>query len=146
VDKDVRRLGSARSWAGIICAFVVVVGASACGSPNPPPGKGLVVGGIIPCAALAPPSGVEYAAGTVTALEGKMTWRPTGPGTSVAVFPKAVAARETVAMNGSYQFALAPGDYVLQAHLPPPANVTPFVSVTVKAGTTQHADIPNVCI
>lgn len=146
VAKDVRRLGSARSWAWIICAFVVVVGASACGSPSPPPGKGLVVGGIIRCAALAPPSGVQYAAGTVTALEGKMTWRSSGSGTSVAVFPKVVAARESVAMNGSYQFALAPGDYVLQAHFPPPANVSPFISLTVKAGTTEQVDIPNICM
>lgn len=125
----------------IICAFVVGVGVSACGSPSPPPGKGLVVGGIIPCWGYAPPSGVQYAAGTVTVLEGKMN----GPGTSVAVVPNVVAARETVAINGSYQFALAPGDYVLEAHFSPPAGITPSTSVTVKAGTTEHVDIPNTC-
>jgi len=62
------------------------------------------------------------------------------------VFPKVVAAQETVATNASYQFALGPGDYVLQAHFPPLANVTPFISVTVTAGITEHADIPNMCI
>ena len=62
------------------CALLLVVSASACGSASPPAGKGLVLGGIIPCAALGPPSGVQYAAGTVSVLEGQVTWRSTGLG------------------------------------------------------------------
>jgi hypothetical protein len=78
-------------------------------------------------------------------LRGHVTWRTTGPGTSVAVFPKTVEAQQTVTKNASYQFALAPGDYVFQAHFPPPANVSPFVGVTVRPGITGHVDIPNMC-
>jgi hypothetical protein len=126
-------------------ALLLAVSVSACGSPTPPPGEGLVVGGIIPCAALGPPAGVWYAAGTVTVLEGVVTWRTVGPGSSAAVFPRTIAAQRTVTTNASYQFALAPGDYVFQAHFPPPANVSPFVSVTVRSGVTNHVDIPNMC-
>ena len=131
------------SWACTLMALLL--GVSACGSPSPPPGKGLVVGGIIPCAALGPPPGVQYAAGTVTVLEGVVTWRAVGPGTSADVFPHTVEAQRTVTTNASYQFALASGDYVFQAHFPPPANVSPFVSVTVRSGVTTHVDIPNMC-
>jgi hypothetical protein len=134
------------SLASALLALLVAVSATACGPPNPPPGEGLVVGGIIPCAALGPPSGVQYAAGTVTVLEGVMTWRTTGPGTSVAVFPTNVEARQTVGTNAPYQFALGPGDYVLRAHFPPPANVSPFVSVTVRSGVTNYVNIPNMCM
>jgi hypothetical protein len=104
------------------------------------------VGGIVPCAALGPPMGEQYAAGTVSVLEGHVTWRTTGPGNSVLVFPTAVAAQETVGTNASYQFALPPGAYVLQARFPPPANVTPFIGVTVKSGNTEQVDIPNMCM
>jgi hypothetical protein len=141
-----KQSAGAGSRAPILLALLLGVSASACGSPSPPPGEGLVVGGIIPCAALGPPPGVQYAAGTVTVLEGVVTWRTTGPGTSVVVFPETVEAQQTVSTNASYQFALAPGDYVFQAHFPPPANVTPFVSVTVRGGITKYVDIPNMCM
>lgn len=140
-----KRSAGASSWPRILLALVLAVCAFACGTPNPPPGEGLVVGGITPCAALGPPAGVQHAAGTVTVLEGALTWRSTGPGTSVVVFPQTVAARQTVPTNASYQFALAPGDYVLKAQFPPRRSVTPFVSVTVRTGTTKHVDIPNMC-
>ena len=141
-----RRSAGATSRTCALLALLLVVSASACGSPNPPPGEGLVVGGIIPCAALGPPAGVQYAAGTVTVLEGVVTWRTVEPGTSAAVFPHIVEAQQTVTTNASYQFALAPGDYVFQAHFAPPANVSPFVSVTLQSGVTKHVDIPNMCM
>jgi hypothetical protein len=131
--------------ASVLLALFLGTSATGCGSPNPPPREGLVIGGIIPCAALGPPAGVQYAAGTVTVLEGVVTWRTVGPGMSAAAFPRTVEAQQTVTTNTSYQFALAPGDYVFKAHFPPPANVDPFVSVTVKSGVTQHVDIPNMC-
>jgi hypothetical protein len=146
LKRRTRWSGGGRSWASALLVLLLAVSASACGSPNPPPGEGLVVGGIVPCTALGPPPGVQYAAGTVTVLEGVVTWRNTGPGTSVAVFPTNVKAQQTVTTNASYQFALAPGDYVLRAHFPPPANVSPFVSVTVRSGVTNNVDIPNMCI
>jgi len=140
------RSAARRALTWFACALVLMVSASACGSATPPAGQGSVDGGIVPCAALGPPSGVQYAAGTVVVLEGRVTWRSTGPGSSVAVFPKVIAARETIATNASYQFGLPPGEYVLQAHFPAPANVTPFIAITVRAGVTQHVDIPNMCI
>lgn len=139
-------VGTVATWAWTILALVVGVGLSACGSPSPPAGEGLVTGGIVPCAALGPPNGEQYAAGTVMVLQGQISWRTTGPGTSVVVFPKIVAAQATLATNASYQFGLAPGKYVLQARFPAPANVMPFISITVKVGATEHVDIPNMCI
>lgn len=134
---------AALGWA--ILALVVGVALCACGSPSPPAGEGFVTGGIVPCAALGPPSGEQYSAGTVMVLRGQISSRATGPRRSVVVFPKIVAAQTTVATNASYQFGLAPGKYVLQAHFPAPANVLPFVSITVKAGATEDVDIPNMC-
>jgi hypothetical protein len=127
-------------------ALVAGVAVSGCGPPGPRAGEVVVTGGIVPCAALAPPNGEQYAAGTVTVLEGQVSWKPTGPGTSVVVFPKIVAAQATVPTNALYQFDLAPGTYVLQAHFSSPANGTPFIGITVTAGPTEHVDIPNRCI
>jgi uncharacterized membrane protein len=145
-SRQAKPVGTVAARASTIWALVVVVVLSACGSASPPSGEGLVTGGIVPCAAIVPPNGEQYAAGTVMVLKGYVSWRATGPGTSVVVFPKIVAAQETVATNASYQFGLAPGKYVLQAHFPAPANAIPFISITVKVGTAEHVDIPNVCI
>ena len=61
------------------------------------------------------------------------------------VLPKIVSARQSVLKNELYRFSLAPGDYVLEAQFPPPANVTPVTTVIVKAGATAIVDIPNEC-
>lgn len=141
-----RPLGTVATPAWTILMLVVGVGLSGCGSTTPSAGEGLVTGGIVPCAALAAPNGEQYAAGTVTVLKGQVSWRTTSPGTSVVVSPKIVAAQATIATNASYQFGLAPGKYVLQAHFPAPATAVPFISITVTAGASEHVDIPNMCI
>jgi hypothetical protein len=118
---------------------------SAC-SPAPESGNGLVVGGVDPCNGLAiAPQTEQYAAATVTVREGHISWVPAGPGSSTMVLPKVVSARQSVSTNGLYRFSLAPGDYVLEAQFPPPANVTPVTTVTVKSGATAIVDIPNEC-
>jgi hypothetical protein len=111
-----------------------------------PGNTGTVTGGIIPCSGLPLSGEPHYAAGIVTVLAGQIHWRTTGPGTSVQVFPTRVVVAEQVGVDTSYDFVLPPGDYVLRARFPPPANVEPSVSVTIHAGQTEHIDIPNLCI
>jgi hypothetical protein len=105
----------------------------------------VITGGIIPCQGIVMPGGPRYAAGTVTVFDGRLTWRSIGSGSSVAVFPTSVVARQVVGLNQTYVFALIPGDYVLQATFAPPANVHPFTSAAVTAGTATEVDIPNQC-
>jgi hypothetical protein len=125
-----------------LIALLLLAAMAGCSSGN----TGMVTGGIIPCAALGFSGEPHYAAGTVTVLEGQVHWRSTGPGTSVQVFPTTVVVTEQVGVDASYDFILPSGEYVLRARFPPPANVEPSVSVTVRAGQTQHIDIPNTCI
>lgn len=113
---------------------------TAAGTPT-----GTVTGGIDPCEGIPVPGGPRYAAGTVVVLQGSIRWRATGPGTSALVLPTEVVARQAVRADRTYSFRLPAGKYVLVAHLPPPANVTPFVSVTVTPGTIQSANVPNMC-
>jgi hypothetical protein len=144
--KVVRRLAIAITMAVAIgCGSTTNV--STAPTPIPAPhDKGVVIGGIIPCQAIIMRGGPQYAPGTVTVLKGKVSWRSTGPGTSVVVFPTTVVAQASVTTNGTYLFTLDPGDYVLQAHFAPPANVTPFTEITVNHGVGVHVDIPNMCI
>lgn len=106
---------------------------------------GVVVGGIQPCAALPPSVATNlprYAAGTVTVLMGAPAYQPGGN----IELPSAAVTQQSVAQNSTYRFELAPGDYVLVARFAPPANVMPFTTVTVKAGSTVEKDIPNECM
>jgi hypothetical protein len=130
-----------RRWARLL-ALLLLAAMAGCSSGN----TGTVTGGIIPCVALGISGEPHYAAGTVTVLKGQLHWRSTGPGTSVIVFPAAVVVTEQVGLDASYDFILGPGDYVLRARFPGPANIEQWVSVTVRAGQTQHVDIPNTCI
>ena len=111
-----------------------------------PAGKGVVSGGIAPCQGIILPDSPRYAAGTVTVLSGRVTWRRLDQASSVAVLPRTVVAHVTLATNGTYQFVLDPGWYVLQAHYLPPAGVAPYVTVRVRSGTTSNIDIPNECM
>jgi hypothetical protein len=114
-------------------------------SITPPAGKGLVTGGIIPCAGIPDPNAPHYAQGTVTVLKGHVTWQKVDSESSIAVFPTTVVAVRALSVNQGYSFALDPGDYVLRGEFPPPSNANPFVEVTVKAGLASHTDIPNEC-
>ena len=123
---------------------LVMVG---CGSNTLPTGMGAVIGGIIPCAGIVMPGGPHYAAGSVTVLKGQIASRPSSPpGTSVDVFPTEVVAHQSVPVNAQFHFVLPSGRYVLRAQFPPPANVHPFATVTVRSGATLSRDIPNMCM
>ena len=133
----------------VLVAVVLLAGLSGCAQPN----GGTVTGRIEACQALGWPDAPEYAAGTVTVLQGSVTWRSTGPGTSVQILPTTVIAEETVGENSTYSFVLPPGDYVLQAHFPPPAmivpgmaQIAPTISIAPHAGEALHVDIPNECM
>ncbi len=112
-------------------------------------GKVVVIGGIAPCIGAAPvhgaPRGTRYAAGTVTVLRGKLTWKRLGRGNRTMIFPTHVVGRASVGENRTYRFVLAPGQYVLRARLSH-SNVASFAQVILKRGTVVHVDIPNMCI
>ena len=116
-----------------------------CDTSGVPNGTGVVAGGIIPCAGIPIPNGPHYAAGTVTVLNGHVTWQSTGQGNLVNVFPTRVVAQERVATNATYRFVLEPGEYVLEAQFPPPSNVLPYTAVTVRVGDHLSVDVPNMC-
>jgi hypothetical protein len=123
----------------------LLVALSITASAVSPPLRGLVSGGIRPCDALGSADLPHYASGTVTVLEGQVTWR-SSPGTPeyVDVLPTTVVAQESVPTNGMYRFDLAPGRYVLEAA--PRGSYGPYATVTVNAGDDLPVDIPNECI
>lgn len=115
-----------------------------------PSSEGSVVGGVLPCLALAiAPPGPHYVAAIITVVKGSTSWKPSGaPGTFVVVFPATVVAKETVGTNETYSFDLPPGRYVLRASYLMSANVgvSAWADVTVTAGTTEYVDVSDRCI
>lgn len=109
-------------------------------------GNGVVTGGIIPCEGIVIPNGPHYAAGTVTVLKGRVTWKTTAEGNYIGVFPTSVVDQESVATNATYRFALEPGQYVLEAQFRSPSNAAPYIDITVQPGDDVWVDIPNQCI
>jgi hypothetical protein len=59
--------------------------------------------------------------------------------------PTAAVEQQSVGVNSTYRFSFDAGQYVLQARFPPPANVLPTISVTLRAGDNLKVDIPNEC-
>jgi len=114
------------------------------GPPAPRPARtGGVTGYIDPCEGL-PIQGLPYAAGTVTALRGRETWKPDGPGTSRLQLPATVAARQHVGETQRFTFDLAPGQNVLVARYQN-GNAMSFLDVSIAAGRVLHRDLPNLC-
>ena len=107
--------------------------------------QGIVFGGLRPCDALGV-SHLHYAAGTVSVLHGHVTWSPVSAGVAAASFPSAVAAEQTVGANSGYLFDLNPGRYVLRGRYTGGSDAAPWVDVTVKAGSIQYVDVPDLCI
>lgn len=103
---------------------------------------GGVTGYIDPCEGL--PARLPYAAGTVTALRGRTTWKPDGPGTWRLQLPVSVAARQHVTENHQFTFDLAPGQYVLVGRYDR-GNAMTFLDVSITAGQVLHRDLPNLC-
>jgi hypothetical protein len=117
------------------------------GPPRPvplPARAGRVTGYIDACRGVAIPGAPPYAAGTVTALRGRQTWKANGPGTYRLQLPATTAARQHVAEGQPFSFDLAAGRYVLVVgdH---DGSVLSFVDVTVAAGRVLHQNLPNLC-
>jgi hypothetical protein len=121
-------------------------GSAARSSPSQPASltarAGGVTGYIDPCEGI--DTGLPYAAGTVTALRGRETWKPDGHGTRRLQFPAIVAARQQVGENHKFHFDLAPGQYVLLARYDR-GNGMSFLDVSIAAGRVLHQNLPNLC-
>jgi hypothetical protein len=133
-------------WAraiALVAAVLVLLSSEAFGALAR---NGVVSGGIIPCQGIVIPDGPEYAAGTVTVLEGRVTWSSVSEANYIAIFPTRVIGQETIAANSTYRFALEPGQYVLEARFTPPSNAAPYIDITVQPGDDIWVDIPNQCI
>jgi hypothetical protein len=85
-----------------------------------------------------------HAAGTVTALRGRLTWKDNSRGTRPLRLPATAAARQRVAEGQAFSFDLAVGQYALVVR-DGGGNVLSFVDVTVTAGRVLHRDLPNLC-
>jgi hypothetical protein len=135
---------------GGLIASVIVTGsrpAPRIGPPHPVPlaaGTGRVTGHIDVCAGAMVPGRQLHAAGTVTALRGRYTWKDDGRGTRKFELPTTVAARQHVGECQSFSLSLAVGQYVLVAPDGGPGDLS-FVEVTVTAGRVLHQDLPNLC-
>ncbi len=112
---------------------------------------GVVTGYIDPCQGLGIQRGpMPYAAGTVTALHGRQTWKLVAGESNRTyqtyrlVLPTAVAARQHVSQNQKFSLDLPPGQYVLVARYDDGGGIT-FLDVSVTAGRVLHRNFPNVC-
>ena len=123
----------------LLAAVLVLLSGGATVLPNR---KGLVTGGVLPCAGIIGPDEPRFAGATVTVLAGSIDWAKPGQ----PVFPTGIVARERVPDSGTFQFVLDPGQYVLTAEFPPPANVVPFSTFTIEPGDDLRVDISNQCI
>jgi hypothetical protein len=106
----------------------------------------VIIGGVQPCQGIISHSGPRYAEATVSLLRGKTSLQPAGQGMTRTVMPATLVARVAVATDQQYHFVVGPGDYVIEATFPPPANVVPWASVSVHSGETARKDVPNMCM
>ncbi len=111
-------------------------------------GQGVVVGGIQPCEGIVGPP-VAFVAGLVEVLRGTVHFAPNKAG-STTVLPRRGVAAQAVSRGQQYHFWLTPGRYVLRllrdSSHPRTEPPLAFASVTVVAGSTVHANIPDACI
>jgi hypothetical protein len=117
----------------------------------PAAGTGIVTGHLAACFGIPPPNGSQAVTpGTVVALRGHITWKPTAPGSWMLVYPKGPAvASQHISDNydQTFRFALPPGHYVIAGHYDGHAagDYGPVSEVTVRAGASIRVDLPNIC-
>ena len=112
---------------------------------------GTVVGHLDACFAL-PVWPARVTPGTVTAVRGTIAWKRVLPGTWREILPDGPAiARAHISDNYHqvFRFALPPGKYVLIGRWDkvsyPAGTAGTTTEVSVSAGTTLHADLPDDC-
>jgi hypothetical protein len=155
-----RRLKIAVALAVLAAAAVaaVLIGRATTGSHRvaqarprpaaPAAGTGIVTGHLAACFGIPPTNGRRITPGTVVALRGHITWKPTEPGTWMIVYPKGPAvASQHISDNydQTFRFALPPGHYVLAGQYDPGSGYATFREVTVTAGANLRVDLPNLC-
>jgi hypothetical protein len=155
-----RRLKIAVALAVLAAAVVaaVLIGRATIGSHRvaqarprpaaPAAGTGIVTGHLAACFGILPTNGRRTTAGTVVALRGHLTWKPTAPGTWMIVYPKGPAvASQRISDNydQTFRFALPPGHYVLAGQYDHGSGYDTFREVTVTAGANFRVDLPNLC-
>jgi hypothetical protein len=125
--------------------------------PGPAIRTGTVVGHLDACYGLPqlPGRPLPVTPGTVTAVRGTVSWKPAGPGTWREIMPNGpVLAKAHISDNYHqvFRFALPPGKYLLIGRYDGSRNDgvsypghTTVTEVSVSAGTTLHADLPNDC-
>jgi len=108
---------------------------------------GEVTGYLDPCigAVLPGPRNTPaFAAGTVTALRGRPTWKHTADGYQLRLPAAAPAAREHVAKNQAFALSLPAGGYTLVARYDGGSNLN-VIDVTVRAGSVVRQNFPDIC-
>jgi hypothetical protein len=114
----------------------------------PAAATGIVTGHLAACFGIPPANGRRVTPGTVVALRGHITWKPTAPGTWMIVYPKGPAvASQHISDNydQTFRFALPPGHYVLAGRYDPGPGYDTSREVTVIAGATLRVDLPSLC-
>ena len=143
---------------GAAAVAAMLIGRAAMGShgaayPRPRPaapatGTGIVTGHLAACFGIPPTHGRRITPGTVVALRGHITWKPTAPGTWMIVYPKGPAVASGHISDNydqTFRFALPPGHYVLAGQYDHGSGYDTFREVTVTAGASLRVDLPNVC-
>jgi hypothetical protein len=109
---------------------------------------GEVTGYLDPCIGAVLPgpgrSTPAFAAGTVTALRGRPTWRHTADGYQLRLPASAPAAREHVAENQAFALNLPAGGYTLVARYDGGSGPN-VIDVTVRAGRVVRQSFPDIC-
>jgi len=114
----------------------------------PAAATGIVTGHLPACFGIPPANGRRVTPGTVVAVRGHITWKPTAPGTWMIVYPKGPAvASQHISDNydQTFRFALPPGHYVLAGRYDPGPGYDTSREVTVTAGATLRVDLPSLC-
>jgi hypothetical protein len=118
------------------------------GRPLPLPARsGEVTGYLDPCigAVLPGPGNTPaFAAGTVTALRGRQTWKRTADGYQLRLPATAPAAREHVATNQAFALGLPAGGYTLVARYDDGSGLN-VIDVNVRAGQVVRQNFPDIC-
>jgi hypothetical protein len=137
---------------GLVVTGVLDGGRTTGGGPGRPlplaARTGEVTGYLDPCIGMVLPGRQDtpaFAAGTVTALRGRQTWRRTGDGYYQLQLPAtAPTARQHVAKNQAFALNLPPGGYTLVARYDN-GNGLNVITVTVRAGQVIRQNFPDIC-
>lgn len=150
--------------AGIAAAIAVLVMADRPGPARvasarthivlPVPRTGVVTGHLAACMGPARPPGQPppVTPGTVTVSRGQARWlmKPVRPGEwqLVPIVPAGRVAVEHISDNyhQAFRFVLPSGRYALVGRFDKSEAATGFAEVTVVAGKTVRADVPNMCM